>query len=95
LRIGCSALKFDLFDQLKVIQDPNCACKGGVENAIHYFYDCPLYKTERAIMMDNLYKIAKFNIGTLLYGDKKLGENANREIFECVQTYMVATKRFS
>jgi hypothetical protein len=95
LRIGCSALRFDLFDQLKVVPDPLCACKGGIENAIHYFYDCPVYASERLVMMDNLYKISKFNIGTLLYGDKNLSESENKEIFKCVHTYIESTKRFS
>jgi hypothetical protein len=95
LRIGCSALKFDLYDQLKVIPDPTCACKGGIENAIHYMYDCQIYASQRQKMMDNLYNISKFNIGTLLYGDKKLSAETNTDIFKCVHTFMEETKRFA
>ena len=95
LRIGCSALKFDLFDQLKVIPDPACACKGGMETAIHYFYDCHIYASQRQKMMSDLYDISKFNIGTLLYGDKNLSTETNVEIFKCVHTFMEETKRFT
>jgi hypothetical protein len=94
LRIGCSALRFDLYDQLKVITDPTCACKGGIENAIHFFYDCPLYNIQREKLMGKLYTIATFNIGTLLYGDKKLTDEQNMAIFHNVKLYMEETKRF-
>jgi hypothetical protein len=95
MRIGCSALKFDLFDQLKVIPDPTCACKGGRETAIHFLYDCQIYASQRQKMMDDLYKISKFNIGTLLYGDKNLSTETNVEIFKCVHTFIKETNRFT
>ena len=46
-------------------------------------------------MMDDLYKISKFNIATLLYGDTKLSFEQNVEIFKCVHNYMDQTKRFA
>ena len=94
MRIGCSPLRHDLYSQLKVIGDPTCACGRGVENAIHCLYDCSLYNDERTSMMDELYKIGKFNIGTLLYGDTTLPPETNARIFEQVQKFMKNTKRF-
>jgi hypothetical protein len=95
LRIGCSALKYDLFTQLHVVQSPACACGGGIEDAYHYFYKCNIYDIHRETLMTELYKIAKFSIKTILYGDKKLTEDQNNQIFDSVHKYMVATNRFT
>ena len=97
LRIGCSALRKDLFSQLHAVPSPLCACGGGggVENAIHYFYDCTLYANERLPFMDQLYTIEKFTMATLLYGDKNYSPETNKKFVECVHSYMESTKRFT
>jgi hypothetical protein len=94
MRIGCSALKSDLCNELKVIPSSACACGGGAETAIHYLYDCPIYANPRTEMMENLYKIGKFNINTLLYGDSSLNHEMNSKFFACVHKFMEDTKRF-
>ena len=46
LRHRSSSLKSDLFD-INIIDNRNCSCGAEVENAEHYFYECPLYDVER------------------------------------------------
>ena len=50
---------------------------------------------QRTKMMNDLHKIAKFTIATLLFGDKNLSETKNKAIFDCVHNFMDSTKRFS
>ena len=95
MRIGCSALRNDLFTQLKVVPSPLCACGRGIENAIHFFFDCQLYAVQRTKMEDELYKISRFSAATLLYGDKKLSNEVNSNIFKIVHVFLEETNRFS
>jgi hypothetical protein len=95
MRLGCSALKYDLCMELKVIPSSTCACGGGPENANHYLYECPIYATQRTSMMENLYKIGKFNLAILLSGSDTYSNATNCKIFQCVQNFIMETKRFS
>ena len=95
MRIGCSPLRNDLFTQLKVVPTPICACGGGIENAIHYFYDCNLYNNQRQQFMDELYTVGTFTIATLLYGDMKYSAEINAKFVNCVHKYYESTGRFS
>jgi hypothetical protein len=93
MRVGCSALKNDLFTYLKVVPSPMCACGRGIENAIHFFFDCELYARQRVKMEDELYKIARFSAATLLYGDKDLSDDVNATIFKTVHIFIEETER--
>jgi hypothetical protein len=94
MRIGCSALRKDLCQELKVIPSPVCSCGHKIEDAIHYFYHCPIYTNERRVLMEKLYTIGKFTVATLLYGDPKASVETNKNFFNAVHAFMKETKRF-
>jgi hypothetical protein len=95
MRLGCSPLRNDLCKELKVIPNSLCACGEGDETAQYFFYDCSLHAAHRLIMMEELYKIDKFNLATLLYGDKDYDMPKNKRFFEAVHKFIEDTNRFN
>lgn len=92
LRTKCSSLNNDLF--LKHITDsPLCRC-GSIENAEHFLLTCPLYRVQRAELMDIVSNQTYVTLDTLLFGNDTLSVHTNILIFEAVQKYINDTKRF-
>ena len=46
LRMQCSNLRDHLF-KLHVVDSPTCLCSARFETSYHYFFDCPLYNSQR------------------------------------------------
>jgi hypothetical protein len=96
LRIGCSNLNAHLCFNLHVVPSPQCPCGYEVEDTAHYFFHCPQFTDQRHAMMQSLRRIDNIdiNINTLLWGDSELTKKSNEEVFDSVQTFIVATSRF-
>jgi hypothetical protein len=69
MRIGNSPLKADLANTLHVIDSPLCPCLSGVEeDPKHFFFDCPLYIVQRAVLVSDLLPYIVNVVEPLLYG---------------------------
>ena len=66
-----------------------------LEDAYHFLFVCPLYARQRIILHDSIAQY-QFNLtlDLLLFGDLSLSYDANTQIFETVQKYIIDTKRF-
>jgi hypothetical protein len=99
LRIGCSLLNYDLFNNLHVIQSPNCLCAMEVpETAKHFLLTCPLYQVPRNTLYSKLLDIQNLptiNENMLLYGDCTLDDQTNLLIFKYVHHFINETNRFN
>jgi hypothetical protein len=98
MRIGCSMLRYDLCNNLHVIQDQNCPCIMGVpETYKHFFTECPWFMFPRVELYANLINIPNLppiNANMLLYGDPALGDDTNILIFTYVHKFITDTTRF-
>ena len=95
IRTGCSSLNFDLFSK-NIVDSPLCTCgSGNIENADHFFLRCPLYIDQRTELTNSILLYTTMTLNVLLSGDESLPHNLNVAIFDSVQKYILATKRFS
>ena len=95
IRTGCSSLNFDLFSK-NIVDSPLCTCgSGNIENADHFFLRCPLYIDQRTELTSSILLYTTMTLNVLLSGDESLPHNLNVAIFDSVQKYILATKRFS
>ncbi len=94
IRIGCSKLNHDLCYNLHVIGEPNCSCGEEIEDAYHYFLDCPKYTDFRTDLFNAISVYEQVNMETVLQGNVNLTEIQNMAIFEAVHLYIERTKRF-
>jgi hypothetical protein len=93
LRMCCSSLRANLYD-MHIIDISGCNCGAEREDAIHYFFVCPLYLRERNALQEIIIPLAPFNLRTLLYGSETLTLSDNKIIFQAVQGYIEKSKRF-
>ena len=93
LRTNCSNLNNDLF-QKNITDSPLCLC-GNLEDDYHFLLVCPLYARQRIILHNSIAQY-QFNLtlDLLLFDDLPLSYDANMQIFETVQKYIIDTKRF-
>ena len=95
LRMKCSSLNGHLYD-MYIVESPRCSCGYTYENTEHYFLHCNLYNTQRAQLLTNVYNYTQsITTDTLLYGDCKLNDESNRNIFSSVHKFIAETKRFN
>ena len=94
MRIGCSKLNNDLCKKLHVINNSSCNCGAPVENAHHFFTECPRYINQRIILFAKINGITEITTSHLLYGDSTLSLDLNKRVFEAVHDYIDSTKRF-
>ena len=92
LRTNCSSLSNDLFLK-NITESPLCQC-GRIENAYHFFFDCPLYARQRIELFTILSQHHNLTLNLLLFGDALQSDDINSSIFEKVQKYIIDTKRF-
>ena len=93
IRMNCSNLNNDLFN-MHVLDSPKCLCSHNVENAHHFFFDCPLYNIERLQMTNVVGQITDLTLHTLLHGNINLDFDRNCIVFEAVQNFIVKSGRF-
>ena len=92
LRTNCSALNNDLFLK-RICDSPHCRC-GAIENAFHFFLNCPQYARQRADLIHNVSQHITASLRVLLFGDSTLSTQTNTTIFEAVHKYTRDSKRF-
>ena len=93
IRMNCSELKGHLF-KLKITNNPACQCGYFFEDAVHYFFVCPLYAQQRLILQYYVSRIASFDLYTLLNGSRKLDCSKNKELYLQILKYVEDTARF-
>lgn len=94
LRMGCSKLNYDLFYNLHVIDSPTCRCGAPVENALHFFIQCPLYEPERITLRTKMETKTVFCIENVLFGDSHICILDNFFVFDAVHEYIKNSERF-
>ena len=89
----CSSLKQHLF--LRNIEpDPYCACGPYIESVEHFLLYCPKYADLRYDLLNSLNIPVPVTCQLLLYGDETKSYEYNCHIFQCVQAFIIKTKRF-
>ena len=92
LRMGCSKLNSHLYNNLHVIDNPQCACGYVSEDVIHYFLHCPLFAAQRIVLLNSVGDVAPINVATFLYGNNDAFVH-NSLIFDSVHKYITNTGR--
>ena len=94
LRNEVSNLNHHLY-QSHLSESSECDCGCNIEDNAHFFLRCPLYKRQRAYLLD---KLSKFNphldVDTLLGNNSNLSPDDNIEIAQAVLEFIKDTKRF-
>ena len=67
---------------MNIIPSPTCSCGAPIENADHYFFECPLYTNQRNNLSINLQRlqINDAGVAVLAAGSHNYDENINRSI---------------
>ena len=93
--MGFSVLNGDLA-KLNIIADAGCNCGFRNETSYHYFFECPLYNTERFELFSKLNSINfEIKLESILFGDSKLSVENNVLANSFIQNYMYSSKRFT
>jgi hypothetical protein len=95
LRIGCSKLNNDLYNNLHVIDHKHCECGYHTEDANHFLLECNRHTVARNIMINQISAICAPTCETLLYGNPDLSFEQNKCIFAAVHKFMIDTARFN
>lgn len=91
LRLGCSSLNYDL-QRRSLVESPLCMC-GSVETASHFLVHCNIHSHIRAKLFSDI--PCPTTINNLLYGNEHLTSDENISVFENVQKFIIASKRFT
>jgi len=94
MRIGCSKLKSDLYNNLHVIDNPVCDCGQEEENAIHFFLNCQNYTDIRLQLFNTISAYSHVNIEVILNGNPIINEGQNQAIFDAVHYFIEQSNRF-
>ena len=94
MRIGCSKLRKDLYYNLHVVEDSMCTCGVLVEDAKHFFLQCPNYNHIRATLIHDLQNLMPITIRNILFGNKKFTLAINKKVFDAVHKFIKDSKRF-
>jgi hypothetical protein len=65
--------------------DPRCVCGHLLENAIHFFLECPLYQHNRTSLFNYFNNIVPISIEYILFGCNEIREELNTLLFKSVQ----------
>jgi hypothetical protein len=63
----------------------SCVCGHLLENAIHFFLECPLYQHNRTSLFNYFNNIVPISIEYILFGCKEISEEFNTLFFKSVQ----------
>ena len=91
--MGCSKLNQHLFHN-HLIENPSCVCGHPVEDATHYFLNCPRYAAIRIELVNNIAPLSRISTAILLYGNKGLDLAENKLIFDEVHKFIKLSHRF-
>ena len=95
IRQRSSSLKADLYG-VNIIPSPACSCGAPIENADHYFFECPLYINQRNNLFINLdrLQINDADVAVLTTGSHNYDENINRSIIQFAIKFIKDSQRF-
>ena len=79
---------------LHVTENPTCHCSNNIEDSQHYFFECPLYFTQRLTLSTTLTALGKFDLNTILFLDPDQDEMTNKIILTAVHKYIKESGRF-
>ena len=85
---NCSNLLSDLYINY-LSRSPTCSCSEEVEDADHYFFNCPNFNNERDALLRATRDFYPLNIYILLFGDEYLTAEENTIIFTFLLVYIV------
>ena len=94
MRYKCSNLNADLFNN-HIKNTQTCECGAEIEDAEHYLFKCPRYRTERIQLFTETRAYHPLNVNKLLFGFANLNDEQNNTIFKHVHKFIKNTKRFS
>jgi hypothetical protein len=94
LRMNCSQLNSDLYNVLHVIDNPACRCGHPNETAAHFFLECPLFRNEREILLNNPPLNDTMSTNIILYGSPVHTDSENKAICLLVHDFIKNSKRF-
>ena len=92
LRLGMSNLNNDLVNR-HLREDRSCACGSPVETAEHYLLACHNFSNIRRTTISTLLP-GRTDIDTLLFGNPRLRNAENEEVFHQVHCFIRLSKRF-
>ena len=84
LRHRCGGLNADLY-RVHFKDDPRCVCGHLLEDAIHFFLECPLYQHNRTSLFNYFNNIVPISIEYIVFGCKEISEEFNTLFFKSVQ----------
>ena len=95
IRHRSNSLKAYLYG-VNVISSPGCGCGAPIENADHYFFECPLYTNQRNNLFINLNRlqINDADVAVLTAGSHNYDENTNRLIIQFTIKFIKDSQRF-
>ena len=94
MRLGCSKLQADLCFNLRVIDNPMCACGTEIETASHFFLKCEAYSDLRYELFNRIAPYCAVSINTILFGNCDVSEDINLAIFDAVHDFIQQSKKF-
>ena len=94
IRNNCSSLNNDLYNN-HLSLDPYCNCGNEIEDAEHFFFNCPKFIDKRILLFNATKNLHPLNTDKLLKGDINLTSQENTGIFIAVQNYIKNTRRFT
>ena len=93
IRLEISDLSSDLFKR-HLSNNMSCICGFRQENALHYFFHCPLFDNTRRDTLHQITNFHQLNLKSLTHGDPNLSLVENKEIFERVNQFISSSLRF-
>ena len=93
IRLEISDLNGDLFKR-HLTNDKSCACGKHLEDARHFFLECPIYRNVRISTISAIPNLTEISLTCLTHGDSELSLSENRLIFDHVQDFIRQSKRF-
>ena len=93
LRHRSSSLKSDLFN-INIIDNRNCSCGAEVENAEHYFFECPLYNVEQDRLFRNLPQNYNITFHFIVKDCATLSYESNKYNIKLVLKFIRDSRRF-
>ncbi len=87
IRNGCSNLNSDLHHN-HISDSPECDCGNIIENATHYFFQCPRFSNQRLELFFNTQAYYPLTTKKLLFGIENLTNDDNSILFSEVQKFI-------
>ena len=93
IRLEISDLNNHLY-QRHLRENSICDCGFQIENAQHFFFDCPLHQQARRQSILSIPNFYTLPLETLTHGDIRKSSDDNKFIFDMVQKFIVLSNRF-